>query len=80
MNKHKKAIQLEFSELTTEVPLGDLIGIIYEITPSDGYNQLKFNGTHFTKAMMKQLKREKKGNGSVLKSKLVRPNVGFDLK
>ncbi len=35
------------------VTFGDFIKIIYEITPEHGFSQIKYNGSHFSKNLMK---------------------------
>ena len=73
--KSKKAVEVSFTDVESSVCLGDLITIIYEITPAGGYNPFTNNCEHFSKELYKEVKREKKGKGSVIK--LNKPSVGF---
>lgn len=59
---------------------GDFIKIIYEVVPESGFSQIKYNGSHYSKDLMKQLKKEKKGKGSIIRSKIHEGAVvGFEL-
>ena len=70
---------IDMKDAEGSLTLGDLIKIIYEITPPTGYSHIKQNGSHFSRNLMKEIKKEKKGKSSIIRFKLTEVFVGFEL-
>jgi hypothetical protein len=39
------------------VTFGDLIQIMYEVTPVSGFSELSFHGMHFSRAIMREVRK-----------------------
>ena len=53
VSKNETPYKIDMKDAEGAVTLGDLIKMIYEVTPEGGYSQLKFNGSHFSRSLMR---------------------------